>query len=226
MINFIKNDKYLSLINIIIILVFLFTKISYNWFLVIELFIISLYLIFMIYRFYLRSRVTCEDYLKVKELLKMKFKYDDYSDVYEDEDNFDLEIVGYKKLLNVVLTNFIRMDKKLDIESYEYLNLSLDNLKKCIKDNKTRKEQYELIDDVIKIIKKYYDKNVTRKDSILKYKKMLTILICLTIISIVILVVYLINKNLLLYSVISSIFILVLIITSIIVSGLNKDDKE
>ena len=51
MINFIKNDKYLSLINIIIILVFLFTKISYNWFLVIELFIISLYLIFMIYRF-------------------------------------------------------------------------------------------------------------------------------------------------------------------------------
>ena len=43
------------------------------------------------------------------------------------------------------------MDKKLDIESYEYLNLSLDNLKKCIKDNKTRKEQYELIDDVDKM---------------------------------------------------------------------------
>ena len=223
MINFIKNDKYLSIINIIIILVFLFTRISYNWFLVIELTLISLYLIFMTYRFYLRSRVVCDDYLKVKELLKMKFKYNDYSDVYEDEADFDLEIIGFKKLLNVVLINFIRMDKKLDIESYEYLELSLDNLKKIIKDNKTRKEQYDLIEEVIKIIKKHYDKNTIRKDSITNYKKILTILICLTVISLVLLVVYLINMKLLLFSVLSSIYIVILFIIAIVIGGLNKE---
>lgn len=222
MINFIKYDKNVSLINVLMVFALIIFKMPYIWFLVIELFLISLYLIFMMYRFYLRSRVLNKEMDTIKKIMETKFEYSDYLDVYEDEDSFILEIGDYKKLINVVLINFIRMDKKLNLESYKYLDLGLDNLKDTVNGNKKRKYNYELVKKTIDIIKKYYDKNCIRKDSIKNYIKLLRILIVFTIISIVFLAIYIYERNAYFYSVISSIFIAIMFVVNWIIGNENK----
>ena len=222
MINFIKYDKNVSLINVLMVFALIIFKMPYIWFLVIELFLISLYLIFMMYRFYLRSRVLNKEMDTIKKIMETKFEYSDYLDVYEDEDSFILEIGDYKKLINVVLINFIRMDKKLNLESYKYLDLGLDNLKDTVNGNKKRKYNYELVKKTIDIIKKYYDKNCIRKDSIKNYIKLLRILIVFTIISIVFLGIYIYERNAYFYSVISSIFIAIMFVVNWIIGNENK----
>ena len=222
MINFIKYDKNVSLINVLMVFALIIFKMPYIWFLVIELFLISLYLIFMMYRFYLRSRVLNKEMDTIKKIMDTKFEYSDYLDVYEDEDSFILEIGDYKKLINVVLINFIRMDKKLNLESYKYLDLGLDNLKDTVNGNKKRKYNYELVKKTIDIIKKYYDKNCIRKDSIKNYIKLLRILIVFTIISIVFLAIYIYERNAYFYSVISSIFIAIMFVVNWIIGNENK----
>jgi len=222
MINFIKYDKNVSIINVAMVLALIIFRMPYIWFLVIELFLISLYLIFMMYRFYLRSRVLNKEMNIINELKKIKFEYNDYSDIYEDEDNFNLEVDGYKRLIDVVLINFIRMDKRLNLESYKYLDLGLDNLKDTVNGNKKRKHNYELVKKSIDIIKKYYDENCVRKDSIKNYVKFLRIVIVFTIISIIFLAIYIYDKNAYFYSVISSIFIAIMFIVNWIIGNENK----
>ena len=222
MINFIKYDKNVSIINVAMVLALIIFRMPYIWFLVIELFLISLYLIFMMYRFYLRSRVLNKEMNIINELKKIKFEYNDYSDIYEDEDNFNLEVDGYKRLIDVVLINFIRMDKRLNLESYKYLDLGLDNLKDTVNGNKKRKHNYELVKKSIDIIKKYYDENCIRKDSIKNYVKFLRIVIVFTIISIIFLAIYIYDKNAYFYSVISSIFIAIMFIVNWIIGNENK----
>ena len=223
MINFIKNDKYISYINIIVILLFIFLNINYYWFLIIELTIISLYFIFMIYRFYLRTRIEHDDFMTLKELYKTKFQYKDYSDIYEEEDDFNLKIVEYKKLLDVILINILRMDKKLNIESYKYIDEGLELLESISSGNSIRKTNYDLVNDSIKIIKKHYNKDCYRKESIKKHNKLLTILILLSLVPFILLIMYLITNKIALYSLISSIYILILFVIALIISTLNKE---
>ncbi len=225
MIFFVKNDKYVSFINIIIVMVFLIFNISFIWFLVIELILIMLYLIFMIYRLYLRKKVKYNEIEIVKELYYKNFKYDNYSDVYENSDDFDSYIGEYKKLLGVVIINFLRMDNKLNIDNFDYIDMGLDELEKNKSGNKEREYNYRLVNSVVNIIKKYYNKNCYRKDNIKKNKKLCSYLAVLTIISFVILISYFVKKNIQMYSVISSIYILCLIIVNVILL-INKEDKD
>ncbi len=210
MIFFVKNDKYVSFI----------------WFLVIELLLIMLYLVFMIYRLYLRKKVKYNEIEIVKELYYKNFKYDNYSDVYENSDDFDSYVGEYKKLLDVVIINFLRMDNELNIENYDYIDMGLDELEKNINSNKEREYDYKLVKSVINIIKKYYNKKCYRKDNIKKNKKIIGYLVVLCVISFIILISYFIEKNIGIYSVISSIYILCLVIINIVLLIYKKDSED
>jgi hypothetical protein len=176
----------------------------------------------MIYRFYLKSKVDCFEYKTIKKLLNKNFEYNDYSKIYDEQDDFDLEIGEYKKLLNVIINNFLRMDGKLNIVGYEYIDMGLDILKKNIDKNNKIKDDYNLVNDSIKIIKKYYNKKCIRKNNIKNNNKLLTILIVLTIITLLILLLYLISKNLNLFTFISTIYIIILFIVVLILNNKNK----
>ncbi len=223
MISFIKHDKYISLINIIVVIIFLLFNVSYYYFLLLELTIIMLYLIFILYRFYLRSRIKSDDMDKIKELYKLDLKYEDYKDIYEEEDTFELEIGEYKSFIDGILVKVLRMDNKLNIDGYDILDQGLDNLEKNIQHDKKRKKNYELIKEVISIIKKYYDKDCNRKENILKHKRLLIICSVLTIVSLLFLTIYFIFDNIELYSIVSSVFIVVLLVVNLFLSGYNKE---
>ncbi len=223
MISFIKHDKYISLVNIIVVIIFLLFNVSYYYFLLLELTIIMLYLIFILYRFYLRSRIKSDDMDKIKELYKLDLKYEDYKDIYEEEDTFELEIGEYKSFIDGILVRVLRMDNKLNIDGYDILDQGLDNLEKNIQHDKKRKKNYELIKEVISIIKKYYDKDCNRKENILKHKRLLIICSVLTIVSLLFLTIYFIFDNIELYSIVSSIFIVVLLVVNLFLSGYNKE---
>lgn len=223
MISFIKHDKYISLVNIIVVIIFLLFNVSYYYFLLLELTIIMLYLIFILYRFYLRSRIKSDDMDKIKELYKLDLKYEDYKDIYEEEDTFELEIGEYKSFIDGILVKVLRMDNKLNIDGYDILDQGLDNLEKNIQHDKKRKKNYELIKEVISIIKKYYDKDCNRKENILKHKRLLIICSVLTIVSLLFLTIYFIFDNIELYSIVSSVFIVVLLVVNLFLSGYNKE---
>ena len=222
MMLFIKYDKYLSFINIVIVICFLIFNSAYYWFLILELTVIMIYLLFMLYRFYLRSKVKEKEIEKINELKKFSFKYENYNDIYEEEDDFDLEMVSYEKLLEVLSINFLRMDSKLDIVDYSIVDEGLKHLEKNIKKNNNRKKDYEFIKECIEIIKKYYNDKCIRKDNIKKHKKLISLLIVLSIISLSLLVIYFVFNKIGLYSIIASVFIIIMIVANLIVEHINK----
>ena len=222
MITFIKNDKYISFLNFLIVIVFLLFEVSYYWFLLIELTIIIVFLIFMLFRFYIRSKIKYSELESVNELRKIHFKYDNYKDIYEEIDDFDLEMKGYQKLLESISINFLRMDNKLDIIDYDVVNQGLVFLEKNIKKDENRQKDYDVVKEGITVIKKYYDDKGIRKDKTKKHKKMLLISLVLLLITIALVVIYLITMKMTIFSIASPIFIVLLIIANILLSNINK----
>lgn len=222
MITFIKSDKYISFLNFLIVLIFLLFNVSYYWFLLLELSIIMIFLVFMLFRFHIRSKVRFKELETINKLRKMNFKYEDYQDLYEDYMDFELEIKGYKKLLETISINFLRMDNKLDIIDYSVVDQGLELLEKNIKDNKNRKKDYEHIKDSIDIIKKYYDKEGIRKDKTKNHKTMLIICGILGLISLLLLLIYFVFNKIEIYSIVSTIYIIILVVVNIIYSHINR----